>query len=221
MTEQQLTEEKFAYLRSRMVDDQIVRRGINDPDVIDAMRTVPRHLFIPDKYRSEAYKDGPVPIGAGQTISQPFIVASMTEELEIDSTSKVLEIGTGCGYQTAVLAEIADHIYSIELVPELYRMASETLRHLHYDQVQIRLGDGSRGWIEEAPFDAIIVTAAAPQVPRHLIDQLGVGGRMILPVETGLGRQELVRVVRTPETVKQSVLYEVRFVPMQGEIDEH
>lgn len=216
----QITEEKFAALRSRMVDEQLVRRGIGDPDVLDAMRSVPRHLFVPEKYRSESYKDGPVPIGSGQTISQPYIVASMTEELEIDSTSKVLEVGTGCGYQTAVLAEIADKVFSIELVPELHELASETLKRLHYDKVQLRLGDGSRGWPEEAPFDGIIVTAAAPQIPKHLTSQLAVGGRMLLPVDSGFGRQELVKIVRTAEGLSESVLYEVRFVPMQGEIDE-
>ncbi|HOZ08213.1 MAG TPA: protein-L-isoaspartate(D-aspartate) O-methyltransferase [candidate division Zixibacteria bacterium] len=210
-------EEKYALLRSRMVDEQLVRRGISDPGVLAAMRAVPRHLFIPEKYRADAYRDSPVPIGSGQTISQPYIVASMTEELALDHASTVLEIGTGCGYQTAVLAEIAGRVYSIERLPDLHELACATLGLLRYDRVNLRLGDGYRGWAEEAPFDGIIVTAAAPRIPERLTGQLSVGGRLILPVGSEFGRQELVLIERTATGLVEKVLYEVRFVPMQGD----
>jgi protein-L-isoaspartate(D-aspartate) O-methyltransferase len=203
-----------------MVDEQIARRGVKDPDVLDAMRSVPRHLFVPEKYRSDAYRDGPVPIGAGQTISQPYIVASMTEQLELDHTRRVLEIGTGCGYQSAVLAEVAGEVFSIEVVPELYETAVKLLKELRYENVDVRLGDGSLGWPEEAPFDAVIITAAAPRMPRTLIDQLVFGGIMVFPLDSGWGHQRLMKVIRTEDGTEEHELYEVRFVPMRGDIEK-
>lgn len=213
------SEEKYEFLRHRMVTDQIERRGVSDPQVLLALRTVPRHHFVPEKYRSDSYKDGPVPIGSGQTISQPYIVASMTEQLELSPDGKVLEIGSGCGYQTAVLAEITNRVFSIEVVPELYERTRETLREMRYDHVRLKLGDGSLGWPEEAPFDGIIVTAAAPRVPDHLIDQLALGGRLVYPLDSGYGHQELLKVIKTPDGIEEHRLYEVRFVPMRGDIE--
>jgi protein-L-isoaspartate(D-aspartate) O-methyltransferase len=213
-------EVRFISQRMRMVDDQLVRRGIKDAAVLSAMRTVLRHRFVPEQYRHEAYSDGPLPIGEGQTISQPYVVASMTELLELTPGDKVLEIGTGCGYQTAVLAEITDKVYTIEVIPELLERAEKLLHRLGYNKVKTRLGDGSLGWPEEAPFDAIIVTAAAPRIPDELVRQLSTGGRMVLPLITGMfNRQELVRIRKTAEGVKQETFYEVRFVPMRGKVE--
>ncbi|MFQ6007650.1 MAG: protein-L-isoaspartate(D-aspartate) O-methyltransferase [Candidatus Zixiibacteriota bacterium] len=212
---------RFISQRIRMVDDQLVRRGIKDAAVLNAMRTVPRHLFIPEQYRHEAYYDGPLPIGEGQTISQPFVVASMTEHLELEPGDKVLEIGTGCGYQAAVLAEITDKVWSIEMQSGLLNRAREILKELGYDRVKTKLGDGSLGWSEEAPFDAIIVTAAAPRIPDALLEQLKEGGRMVLPLITGMfNRQDLVKIRKTREGMEREVLYEVRFVPMRGKVEE-
>ncbi len=211
---------QFVSQRMRMVDQQLVRRGIRDGRVLSAMRAVPRHEFIPEGYRQDAYKDGPQPIGEGQTISQPYIVASMTEHLELTEDSKVLEIGTGCGYQTAVLAEITKQVYSIEVVPGLLDKARRILSALGYNWIETRLGDGASGWPEAAPFDGIIVTAAAPQIPPALIEQLAVDGRMVIPVESGyFGSQELVKVTKSADgKINRKVLYEVRFVPMQGDV---
>ncbi len=212
------TDDNVLAQRLRMVDRQLIRRGIHDPAVLDAMRTVPRHLFVPEEYRLYAYQDSPQPIGKGQTISQPYIVASMTEQLELTPDSKVLEIGTGCGYQTAVLAEITPHVYTIEMIPELYEQARDILYRLGYTSINMKLGDGSKGWQEEAPFDAIIVTAAAHEIPQPLVDQLAINGRMVIPVETGwAGQQELLKLVKTPEGISRQHLYEVRFVPLREE----
>ncbi len=212
---------RFVSQRMRMVDDQLVRRGVRDTAVLAAMRIVPRHLFVPEQYRHEAYYDGPLPIGEGQTISQPYVVASMTEHLELEPGDKVLEIGTGCGYQAAVLAEITDDICSIEMLPGLLDRAREILKELGYDRVKTKLGDGSLGWPEEAPFDAIIVTAAAPRIPDALLEQLKEGGRMVLPLTTGLfNQQDLVKIRKTKEGIEKEVLYEVRFVPMRGKVEE-
>ncbi|TPW17102.1 MAG: protein-L-isoaspartate(D-aspartate) O-methyltransferase, partial [bacterium] len=161
---------------------QLQSRGIRSPVVLGAMRAVPRQLFVPDPLRANAYDDNPLPIGHDQTISQPYIVAFMTEALMLTGDERVLEIGTGSGYQAAVLAEIVERVFTIEIVPQLALEARERLKRMHYDNVQVRVGDGSRGWPEEAPFDAIIVTAAPEQVPEALIDQLVTGGRMIVPV---------------------------------------
>lgn len=205
--------------RLRMVDQQLTARDIKDTDVLSAMRTVPRHLFVPDSSLTEAYGDHPVPIGEGQTISQPYIVASMTQELELGHGDRVLEIGTGCGYQTAVLAEIVRHVYTLEYIPELHEEAVSRLNRLHYRNFTAKIGDGSLGWPEQAPFDGIIVTAAAPRIPEALIEQLAVGGRMLIPISHGSEfRQDLVRVCRTSDQIESESLYAVRFVSMRGRV---
>jgi len=180
-----LNETEFARLRHGMVNDQLRARGISDQHVLAAMEKVPRHLFVPEGRRRCSYDDGPLPIDLGQTISQPYMVARMTELLRLTRASKVLEIGTGSGYQTAVLAEIAGEVYSIERHPELASRAETLLRSLGYTNVRVISGDGSLGFIEAAPYDGIIVTAAAPHVPRGLRSQLAPGGRMVVPVADG------------------------------------
>ena len=211
-------QDNFLTERSRMVEEQIARRGVADGLVLAAMRKVPRHEFVPESYRNYAYADEPLPIGEGQTISQPYIVALMTETLNINKDSKVLEIGTGSGYQAAVLAEIAREVYSIEIIEPLAKRASETLERLGYKNVRVRCGDGYRGWPEEAPFDAIIVTAAPSQIPQPLIDQLKIGGRMSIPV--GDVYQELVVVTKREKGVARKDIIPVRFVPMTGEAEK-
>lgn len=195
-----------------MVDQHILPRGIKDPAVIAAMRRVPRHRFVPDQYSVFAYIDGPLPIGHSQTISQPSLVAGMTEELQLKKTDKVLEIGTGSGYQAAILAELVDKVLTIEIVEPLARQAKETLAELGYKNIRVRTGDGYQGWPEEAPFDAIIVTAAPDHVPQPLLDQLAVGGRLILPVGRDVQTLELHR--RTAEGYERKSLTLVRFVPL-------
>lgn len=177
-----MTEDSYAALREHMVDQQIEARGVGDPRVLAAMRKVPRHLFIPRHLWDQAYNDYPLPIGEDQTISQPYIVALMTELLEIKETDRVLEIGTGSGYQAAILAELAAAVYSIDRVGGLADQARLVLDSLGYNNVKIRVGDGTLGWPEEMPFDAIIVTAGAPKVPRPLTEQLALGGRLVIPV---------------------------------------
>jgi protein-L-isoaspartate(D-aspartate) O-methyltransferase len=201
--------------RNRMVDEQIIGSGIRDAKVIEAMRRVPRHRFVPERYATEAYDDGALPIDYGQTISQPALVASMTEALELTGTEKVLEVGTGSGYQAAILATIVPHVYSIEIVEPLAKQAATILAELGYHNVTTRIGDGYNGWPEEAPFDAIIVTAAPDHVPQPLLDQLAVGGRMILPVGESL--QNLVLYRRTPTGYEHDTLEAVRFVPLVHE----
>ncbi|MDH5253751.1 MAG: protein-L-isoaspartate(D-aspartate) O-methyltransferase [Nitrospira sp.] len=198
--------------RYRMVDQYILPRGIKDPAVIDAVRRVPRHRFVPARYSLFAYIDGPLPIGHNQTISQPSLVAEMTEQLKLKKTDKVLEIGTGSGYQAAILAELVDRVLTIEIVEPLARQAEQTLAELGYKNIRVRTGDGYRGWPEEAPFDAIIVTAAPDHVPQPLLDQLAVGGRLILPVGRDVQTLELHR--RTAEGVERKRLTLVRFVPL-------
>jgi protein-L-isoaspartate(D-aspartate) O-methyltransferase len=200
--------------RLRMVEEQLVPRGISDERVLRAMATVPRHAFVPASMRPLAYLDSPLPIGQEQTISQPYIVAAMTEQAGIDERSRVLELGTGSGYATAILAEIAAEVYSIEIVPTLARQAETVLRELGYDHVHLRVGDGYQGWPEAAPFDAILVAAAPPAIPQPLVDQLAVGGKLIIPV--GSNTQELRVLTRTPTGVVSERLFEVRFVPMTG-----
>ena len=204
--------------RARMVADQIEARGVSDPRVLAAMRAVPRHEFVPERWRESAYRDRPLPIGSGQTISQPYIVAAMTELAALQPDSRVLEVGTGCGYQAAVLQEVAAEVYTIEIVEELARSAEETLARLGYAAVRVRHGDGYRGWPEAAPFDAILVTAAAPRVPQPLLEQLSPGGRLVIPV--GEGFQELEVHTRTSHGVEVRRVFSVRFVPMTGEIRE-
>jgi len=202
--------------RERMVKEQIEGRGIKDPLTLAALRKVPRHLFVPDAATSEAYGDFPLPIGHGQTISQPYIVAFMTEALGLRGGEKVLEIGTGSAYQAAVLAEIAGKVYTIEIVPELAEQSRERLARLGYRNVEVRAGDGYLGWPEAAPFDAIIVTAAAPRIPEPLKQQLADGGRLVLPV--GDEHQELIVVTRRGAAFDERRVLPVRFVPMTGAV---
>jgi len=205
--------------REQMVKRQIMARGVKDPLVLEAMLKVPRHLFVPEKYRKEAYDDHPLPIGYGQTISQPYIVAYMTEKLGLKGGEKVLEIGTGSGYQAAVLAEIAGEVYTIEIICELAESAEKRLKELGYKNIFVRCADGFFGWPEKAPFDAIIVTAAPEHIPKPLIDQLKPGGKMILPV--GKHFQELVLVKKLKDgRIEKQTLLPVRFVPMTGEAQE-
>jgi len=192
------------------------RRGIEDPRVLAAMDRVPRELFVDNKHRAQAYGDHPLPIGYGQTISQPYIVAVMTELLRLDRRARVLEIGTGSGFQTAVLAELAAQVYSVEQVPQLLEQARERLAALGYHSVALRCGDGYHGWAEHAPYDAIIVTCAPDHVPPPLIEQLGNEGRMALPVGPVGGVQRLVLVTRRGEHIQQRELMSVVFVPLTG-----
>ena len=201
-----------------MVDSQIRARGVGDQRVLDAMRRVPRHEFVPEPYTSSAYEDSPLPIGLNQTISQPYIVGYMTEELQVQPKSKVLEIGTGSGYQAAILAELAGQVFTIEIVPELARRSAQTLERLGYKNVKVLAGDGYRGWPTEAPFDRIIVTAAPDHIPQPLVDQLAVGGRMIIPV--GDYYQQMVIITKTDRGVVQQRTIDVRFVPMTGEAEK-
>lgn len=207
--------------RARMVADQIQARDVNDPNVLKAMRIVPRHAFIPPTEQRYAYGDHPVPIGLGQTISQPYIVAFMTEALKLDPNDKVLEIGTGSGYQAAVCAEIAREVYTIEILEELAKSAAKKLKELGYRNVFVRACDGYLGWPEKAPFDAIIGTAAAGRIPPPLIEQLKPGGRMILPVEGRFGFQYLVLITKDSKgNLHQKNVMPVRFVPMTGQVQK-
>ena len=205
-------EDAYMKKREQMVAQQIGARGISDPRILQVMRAVPRHLFVPPAYRDDSYEDHPLPIGHDQTISQPYIVAYMTQAALLRPTDKVLEIGTGSGYQAAVLAEMVEKVYTIEIVPELAEESAQRLKSLGYENIFVRCGDGYQGWPEEAPFDAIIVTAAPATVPEELVRQLKVGGRMIVPV--GSMEQELIRLTKTQEGVQKESLLPVRFVPM-------
>ncbi|MDJ0974522.1 MAG: protein-L-isoaspartate(D-aspartate) O-methyltransferase [Planctomycetota bacterium] len=203
--------------RHALVKNHIEAAGVGDAHVLRAMRAVQRHRFVPERLQRVAYENRPLPIGYDQTISQPYIVASMTEEALIDARSKVLEIGTGSGYQAAVLAEITPHVFSIEIKEPLAERAAQTLKTLGYDSVQVRHADGYYGWPEEAPFDAIVVTAAAPHVPPPLVKQLKPGGRMVIPVGQPFAVQDLVLVEKdTDGKVYTRSLYAVRFVPLTG-----
>jgi len=202
--------------RERMVENQIIRRGIKDERVLDVIRRVPRHLFVPQDIRHLAYSNGPLPIGYGQTISQPYIVALMTELLELTGKEKVLELGTGSGYQAAILSCLAREVYSIERHAALAEQAKKILAQLGYDNVVVRVSDGTLGWPEHAPYEAIIVTAAAPDVPQPLIDQLADGGRLVAPVGSRWS-QVLVKVKRQGDMLTREHLTPVAFVPLIGE----
>lgn len=202
----------YYHKRKAMVERQIKARGVNNERVLQAMAKVKRHLFVPVSLRDDAYRDTPLPIGHGQTISQPYIVAYMTEVLDLRETDRVLEIGTGSGYQAAVLAEIVSEVYTIELLEELANSAAHRLHELGYKNITVKCGDGYKGWTRFAPFDAIIVTAAPPEIPRALIDQLRIGGKMVVPV--GVFFQELYLIEKTKDGMEKRQLIPVRFVPM-------
>ena len=209
------TSSGYDIIRERMVEDQLIRRGIQDPATLNAMRTVPRHLFVEDAMRSRAYGDHPLPIGAGQTISQPFIVAFMTEALRLDEESRVLEIGTGSGYQAAILSRICRRVYTIERIDALLSKARKLFDKLHYHNIVSRIDDGTEGWPSEAPFDGIIVTAAGPKIPEPLLDQLGDPGRMVIPVGDHF-TQELKLITKKNGNISVKTIEYVRFVDLIG-----
>ena len=213
-------EEEWAAQRKQMVTRQIEGRGVKDSRVLAAMRAVPRHRFVPQDYRQYAYRDSPLPIGRGQTISQPYIVAFMTELAEVGPDDRVLEIGTGSGYQAAVLGELTKSVWSIEIDCELAKRARADLDATGYKQVVTKCGDGYAGWSEHAPFDAILVTAAAPRIPQPLKDQLAVGGVMVIPVGEVNKVQVLVLLRRTKDGFEEKRIEWVRFVPMTGEVQK-
>ena len=210
--------DSFDNKRVKMVEDQIKGRGIKDLSVLKAVSTVKRELFVPEKYRDLAYSDRPLPIGHNQTISQPYIVAYMTEQLQVQKSQKILEIGTGSGYQAAILAELANHIFTIEIIPELAEGAEKVLNKTGYDNITVRTGDGYKGWPDQAPFDRIMVTAAPEEIPKKLVQQLANDGRMIIPVGANLFMQYLWLIKRgkNGKITKEKIL-PVRFVPMVKE----
>jgi protein-L-isoaspartate(D-aspartate) O-methyltransferase len=210
--DQQIHQPEWREKAARMVESQIISRGVSDPQVIRAMKETPRHLFIPEHLHEHAYRDHPLPIGSDQTISQPYIVALMTEYLELTGKERVLEIGTGSGYQAAVLSQLADSCWSIEVVEELARESSALLKSLGYSNVYVKWGDGYKGWPEHAPFDRIIITAAPETIPEKLVEQLAVGGRMVLPV--GSHFQDLILITKTARGIRKRSIIPVRFVPM-------
>ena len=213
--------QNYAKLRNKMVEEQIKRRGIKDPHVLEAMRSVKRHKFVPEYNRHFAYSDRPLPIGHNQTISQPYIVALMTDYLNIEKGDKVLEIGTGSGYQAAVLSEITPNVYSVEIIKDLAERARKTLRDQGYTNIRIKIGDGYKGWEEHAPYDGIIVTASPSEVPPPLKEQLAEGGRLIIPVG-GPVFQNLVLLEKRNAKIKRTEVSGVRFVPMvDDEGDRH
>ena len=206
----------YKIAKQRMIDSQLIPRGIRDKRVLDAMRKVPRHLFVDEALYSQAYSDFPLPIGEEQTISQPFMVAVMTEALELKGDERVLELGTGSGYQTAILAELCHKVYSIERISPLANRARKVLDKLGYGNVVVKIGDGTLGWKDEAPFDAIIVTAGAPDIPGPLVNQLKVGGRLLIPVG-GEFMQSLIRVRKTETGIEKDDMGGCRFVKLIGE----
>ncbi len=212
------SEDVYAVRRKAMVEDQVAARGVRDPRVLSAMAAVPRHLFVPEALREEAYADYPLPIGEGQTISQPYIVALMTESAGLRPGGKVLEVGTGSGYQAAVLSRLAGTVYSIEIDGLLARRAAAALASLGCSNVRVRTGDGFFGWPEEAPFDAILITCAVDRVPPRLFDQLAEGGRMVVPLGDSRSYQTLTVVTKKGGKPVQRRLIDVRFVPMTGEV---
>ena len=215
-TEPAVEPAEYKAARMEMVTTQIDGRDVSDPLVLMAMRKVPRHRFVPDKYRNESYNDYPLPIGKGQTISQPYIVAKMTELLGLNGSERVLEIGTGSGYQAAVLAEIASEVYTVEIIPQLGEKAEELLVGMGYENINVKIGDGYKGWPEHEPYDAIIVTAGAPQIPKTLVDQLAVGGRMVIPVGNHYS-QDLIKIYKDEQGIHETNLGGCRFVKLLGE----
>ena len=207
------TQDEYRQRRERMVQGQIEGRGISDNRTLKAMRTVPRHLFVPDDLKDRAYQDSPLPIGYGQTISQPYIVAYMTEIIQPKPDHKILEIGSGSGYQAAILANIVQEVYTIEIVPELGRKVHQKFKNAGYKNIYSRISDGYYGWEEKAPFDAIIVTAAAESIPAPLISQLKNGGRMIIPVGSPFSVQSLILIEKKESKITTKNLMAVRFVP--------
>lgn len=205
--------DKYVSARNRMVREQIVSRGITDQMVLNAMRKVPRHLFVKSSSKDEAYNDYPMSIGYGQTISQPYIVAFMTEAVRPSSGKRVLEIGTGSGYQAAILAEIVDTVYTVEIIPQLAAESDERLKRLGYRNIIVKNGDGYIGWPEHAPYDIIVVTAAPEEIPKPLVDQLAENGRLVIPVGPAAAVQELILVIKKEGRIVQSRLTFVRFVP--------
>ena len=205
----------FKAMREKMVESQIKSRGVRDPRVLSAMLKVERHLFVPKEFQNSAYSDQPLPIGEGQTISQPYIVALMTELLELKGGERVLEVGTGSGYQAAILAELAAEVYTIEIVEKLASSAQKVLLELGYQNIKVKAGDGYLGWPEAAPFDAIIITCAPDHVPKPLLDQLKEGGRMVVPV--GTYSQDLKKIVKKSGKIETTGIIPVIFVPMTGE----
>ena len=214
------SQQDYTYLRKKMVDEQIKRRGISSPAVLDAMMNVPRHIFVPEEYRSMAYDDHPIEIGEGQTISQPYIVAYMTEKLKLKPDDKVLEIGTGSGYQAAVLAYMCDSVFSVEIIPELALLAKENLEKAGVRNVQVKCGDGYFGWKEHALYNAVIITAAPDRVPQPLFDQLAEGGRLIAPVGSEHYTQYLKLYTRKNGRIVSKTLLPVRFVPFTRDQNE-
>ncbi len=212
--EPRATEERERAERLEMVSSQIATRGVRDPAVLEALRTVPRHRFVPPGEARFAYSDGPLPIGYDQTISQPYIVALMTELIRPQRTMKVLEVGTGSGYQAAILAECVGEVYTIEIIEPLGRRAEKLLSDLGYRNIHVRIGDGYDGWPEAAPFDAILLTAAPERIPKPLLDQLKTGGRLVAPL--GVEVQDLVVATKTEHGIVRETVTAVRFVPMTG-----
>lgn len=208
---------RFVRERRKMVETQIKARGIKDERVLKALLKVKRHLFVPKHIQHLAYSDHPLPIGEGQTISQPYIVALMTELLRLDGSEKVLEIGTGSGYQAAILGELAKEVYTVEILRPLAERAERLLKDLGYENIKVKCGDGFFGWEEHAPFDGIIVTCAPPKIPQPLIDQLAEGGRMVIPVGPQWRWQDLFVVEKVKGEIKKEKVAPVRFVPMMGE----
>ena len=208
----------FDLERRRMVEEDLRPRGITDKKVLEAMLKVPRHKFVLPGYASHAYEDRALPIEEKQTISQPYIVALMTQTADLKSTDRVLEVGTGSGYQAAVLAEIVKEVYSIEIIKELALDAEALLDRLGYKNVKVKYGDGYKGWKEYAPFDAILITAAAPEIPQPLVDQLKEGGRMVLPLDSNYLAQDLILLTKKKGKLLKTFIAGVRFVPMTGEI---
>jgi len=213
--DQKKTPDRLGEMRLKMVEYQIEARGVKNQKVLEAVRKVPRHLFVPEHLKNQAYADEPLPIGSGQTISQPYIVAYMTEQLHLQENDRVLEVGTGSGYQAAILAELVDSVFTIEILPELSQQAQKVLQGLDYKNIEFKIGNGFYGWPEKAPFDAIIVTAAPENIPQPLVDQLQEGGRMIIPV--GDFFQELYLIRKTAKGLEKERKLPVRFVPLQGE----